>query len=45
MPTTIPIDLTVKNMPMYLGTVIAVVREELARLRTWRAPRTHSPPR
>ena len=29
MPTTIPIDLTVKNLQMYLGTVIAVVREEL----------------
>jgi len=29
MPTTIPIDLTIKNMQMYLGTVVAVVREEL----------------
>jgi len=26
MATTIPIDLTVKNLQMYLGTVIAVVR-------------------
>jgi hypothetical protein len=30
--TTIPVDLTVENIQMYLGTIIAVVREEYGRV-------------
>jgi hypothetical protein len=36
--TTIPVDLTVENIQMFLGTIVAVVQEEFGRTPDFRNP-------